>query len=73
MSDRLNRLLTRFEVCDRTALSYSTIWRLEREGDFPARRRISANRVAWVESEVERWIEERQKVAWTEPLDGGAP
>ena len=72
MNERTHQLLNRTEVCERTGLSYSTIWRREREGDFPARRRISANRVAWVESEVERWIEERQKVAWTEALGGGA-
>lgn len=62
MSDQPPRLLSRAEVCDRTGLSYSTIWRMERGGNFPARRRISANRVAWVEAEVERWMEERQKV-----------
>ena len=66
-----SQLLTRAEVCDRTALSYSTIWRQERRGNFPARRRISANRVAWVESEVERWIEEREQVSSPERLDGG--
>ena len=43
-------------VRERTGLSRSTIWRLERCGDFPKHRRISANAVAWVEDEVLSWI-----------------
>ena len=57
----LDRVLTlkllRFPtVRERTGLSRSTIWRLERCGDFPKHRRISANVVAWVEEEVMGWI-----------------
>ncbi len=40
-------------------LSRTTIWRLERQGDFPRRIRIGPNRVAWVEIEVEAWINDR--------------
>jgi prophage regulatory protein len=47
-------------VRERTGLSRTTIWRLERHGDFPRHRRISANTVAWVEDEVMGWI--RSKV-----------
>ena len=56
--DRVPRLkLLRFPtVRERTGLSRSTIWRLERCGDFPKHRRISANVVAWVEEEVMGWI-----------------
>jgi prophage regulatory protein len=36
------------------------VGRLEAKGLFPARRRLSANRVAWVESEVEEWIANRE-------------
>ena len=61
VAQRLDRApslkLLRFPaVRDRTGLSRSTIWRLEREGDFPKHRRISANAVAWVEEEVVVWI-----------------
>ena len=60
-AQRLDRLpslkLLRFPaVRERTGLSRSTIWRLERLGDFPRHRRISANAVAWVEAEVVSWI-----------------
>lgn len=56
--DRVPSLkLLRFPaVRERTGLSRSTIWRLERHGDFPKHRRISANAVAWVEEEVMSWI-----------------
>ena len=47
----------RFEaVRDRTGLSRSTIWRLERRGTFPRHRRISLNAVGWLEEEVDQWI-----------------
>jgi predicted DNA-binding transcriptional regulator AlpA len=37
------------------------IWRLERAGLFPARLKISLNRVAWVEADVDAWLEERRQ------------
>jgi len=43
-------------VRDRTGLSRSTIWRLERRGEFPKHRRISANAVGWVEQEINEWM-----------------
>jgi prophage regulatory protein len=46
-------------IRERTGLSRTTIWRLERSGDFPRHRRISANAVAWVEEEVLGWIRSR--------------
>jgi prophage regulatory protein len=50
------RLLRFPTVRERTGLSRSTIWRLERRGEFPRHRRISANVVAWMEDEVIAWI-----------------
>lgn len=32
------------------------LWRMEREGKFPKRVNISANRIGWVQSEIEAWI-----------------
>jgi prophage regulatory protein len=40
----------------RTGLSRTTVWRLERQGDFPRHCRISTNAVAWAEHEVADWI-----------------
>jgi prophage regulatory protein len=53
------RLLRFPTIRERTGLSRSTIWRLERCGAFPRHRRISANTVAWLEDEVDVWIRER--------------
>jgi prophage regulatory protein len=41
----------------RTGLSRSTIWRLEQQGLFPRRRRISHRAVAWAADEVENWTQ----------------
>ena len=35
------------------------VWRLEREGKFPKRIKIGANRVAWRLSEILAWIDEK--------------
>ena len=55
----LLKLLRFPAVRDRTGLSRSTIWRLERRGEFPKHYRIAPNVVAWVEDDVAGWIEER--------------
>ena len=48
------------EVLRRTGLSDTTIWRMERAGDFPARVQITeAGAVGWFEDEVDRWVHDR--------------
>ena len=39
--------------------SASHIWRLERLGLFPRRIRLGGNRVAWLQSEVNGWVEDK--------------
>ena len=39
--------------------SVSHIWRLERSGKFPQRVRLGGNRVAWLQSEVNSWVESK--------------
>ena len=39
--------------------SASHIWRLERSGQFPQRVRLGGNRVAWLESELNSWVESK--------------
>ena len=55
--------MKRAEVVTLVGLGYSTIWRLERAGGFPARRKLSPCRVAWVRSEVEAWVETRSTIS----------
>jgi len=35
------------------------IWRLEKAGKFPMHVQVSAQRIAWVESEIDAWILDR--------------
>jgi prophage regulatory protein len=55
------KFLRRDEVCERTGLSYPTIWRRERAGAFPARRSLGPNSVGWLEHEIDKWIDSRTK------------
>lgn len=55
----LDRFLGEAEVEQTTDLSRTTLWRQEREGRFPKRRHISANRIAWLRSEIIEWMKTR--------------
>jgi predicted DNA-binding transcriptional regulator AlpA len=59
LQPRSPRLLDIHQVVERTTLSRRSILTLEREGRFPARRRVMENRIAWLEEEVETWIRGR--------------
>ena len=48
------------EVCKRSGLSRATIYRLEREGKWPRRYRLTDGTVGWDEAEVEARIAEMQ-------------
>ena len=56
---RALRLLRFPDVRDRTGLSRSTLWRLERRGEFPKHRKLSPNTVGWVEEELTAWIQSK--------------
>jgi prophage regulatory protein len=62
------RILRQSEVLQITGLGRTTLWRLERRGEFPARRRITGNIVGWLLSEVEEWMRSRPVV----PAEAGA-
>lgn len=49
-------------IRERTGLSRSTIWRLERRGAFPRHHRMSTNAVGWLEHEVDEWCQSLLKV-----------
>lgn len=54
-----NTLLTVKEVTIRTRLSKPTIYKLIKQKKFPVQLRLGANKVAWLQSEIEAWIQER--------------
>lgn len=55
------RVLSLKTVLARVPLSRTTLWRLEREGLFPRRIKLSDNRVGWIEEEVNEWIASRKE------------
>ncbi|MDD2230779.1 MAG: AlpA family phage regulatory protein [Candidatus Cloacimonetes bacterium] len=55
----IQAVLKRAEVVALVGLGYTTIWRLEKKGEFPARRKLSIGRVGWLHSEVQGWLDSR--------------
>lgn len=52
---REDRLLSWDQVEHIASISRSTAWRMERDGAFPRRVRVSPGRVGWWESELTSW------------------
>ena len=59
MSPDLDRFLSISDVLRIVPLSRTSIWRLERRGEFPRRIHVGLRRIGWRASEVRRWIDER--------------
>lgn len=53
------------------SLSEPTLDRLVRDGNFPAPRKVSGNRVAWLLSEVRAWCAERPVSDLLPPKNAG--
>jgi len=53
----VEKFLMLSQVRDIVPYSASHIWRLERSGQFPRRIRLGGNRVAWLQSEVNSWVD----------------
>lgn len=58
-SQPASRLIRRSVVLQRTGLSRSALYRAIEQGEFPRQVTISTNSVAWLEAEVEAWIQTR--------------
>ena len=56
------------QVAILTGLSKSTRWRLEKNGEFPKRRQLSAKCVGWLGSEVESWVHTRNTIVTTKNI-----
>ncbi len=50
------KLLKTSQVCELTALSRTSIWRLEKSGEFPRAVSVCGRRKAYVERHVREWI-----------------
>lgn len=56
-------VLKRSEMTKMVGLGYTTCYRLEKKGEFPARKQLSIGRVGWLRTEIEAWIDSRLIVA----------
>lgn len=57
MTDRSHDSFVRLpEVRRRTGLSTATIYRKMERGEFPMKKQLSINAVAWYESDLNRWV-----------------
>ena len=55
------QLIDKKELVKLVKYSPQHIARMEKAGQFPKRLQLGQNRVAWMMSEVEEWIEDRIK------------
>lgn len=58
MEHKVTRMLRIREVCQRTGLSRSQIYRLIDQSNFPAPIPLGPRSAAWVEIEVENWLQD---------------
>jgi prophage regulatory protein len=55
------RVLSMKTVLDRVPISRTTLWRMVREGLFPPHIKLSANRIGWIEEDIDAWIASRKE------------
>lgn len=55
----MNRLLKLKTVIDVTGISRSHLYALVEKGEFPKQIKLSERSSAWIESEVQGWIDSR--------------
>jgi predicted DNA-binding transcriptional regulator AlpA len=51
-----SRLISRRQVCERTHLTFPTIWKFIRAGKFPPARAVGG-KTMFIEAEVQAWID----------------
>ncbi len=62
-----DRILPWSQVKVISGLSRTTVWRLQKTGDFPASVQVSPNRVGWWQSEILEWRRSRLPRRLPEP------
>jgi len=57
-----DRVVRRKQLLEIIGVSGATQWRMEKAGLFPARVRLGKGSVGWHLAEVEKWLENRERV-----------
>lgn len=63
MEQRPRRTLRREQVLNKTGLSRTSQFNLEKAGDFPRHFMLTPRCAVWFEDEVDGWLEARRKAA----------
>lgn len=53
------KILRPSQLAQILSVSKPTLWRMEKRGELPPRRKISKRTVGWLSSEIEEWLESR--------------
>lgn len=56
----MQRFIRRPEVLKKTGLSATTIYNLERRGEFPQHTMLTPRCAAWAEQDVDAWLDSRR-------------
>ena len=59
MTTPITRILPWSELRRLVPFSRQHIFRLEKEGKFPRRIQVGANRIGWLQNEIEAWLQTR--------------
>lgn len=68
----MDRVVRRKQLLELIGVSSTTQWRMERAGEFPARVKIGKGLVGWHLTEVEKWLENRERVLGRAPGSEGS-
>ncbi len=61
MADSRSRLIRRQEVEEMTGLKRSAIYLNVQKGEFPTPVKIGRRAVAWIEEEIQEWVDSRPR------------
>ena len=59
-NDDQDRILRIKEVQEIVGVSRSTIWRMERKDEFPARVPLGTSSIGWLKSDIEAWLQTKK-------------
>lgn len=68
--DHKNQLIREDALRRLLSISHSTLFRWERDGQFPPRIKIGSSAVAWRLADVEDWLRERTAGNTSDQTDG---
>ena len=52
-------ILSTKQICELTGCNRVTVWRMVRDGRFPAPIQITGNKIGWLQSDYQDWLAEQ--------------